>query len=69
MFNRSSENGQYSNLPAEATFYSARFRDSSTIIRDLVPALRNSDNVAGIYDMKNNIFYTSMTGTDFVPIT
>ena len=69
MFNRSSTNGQYSNLPAEATFYSARFRDGSTIVRDLVPALRNSDNVAGIYDLKNDVFYTSMTETDFVAIT
>ena len=68
MFNRSSTNGQYSNLPAEATFYWARFREGSTTIRHLVPALRNSDNVAGIYDMANGVFYTSMTNTDFVAI-
>lgn len=68
MFNRSSANGQYSNLPAEATFYSARFVEGSTVIRDLVPAKRNSDNVAGIYDLAHDVFYTSMTGTDFVAI-
>ena len=69
MFNRSSTNNQYSNLPAEATFYSARFTQGTTVIRDLVPALRNSDNVAGIYDLAHDVFYTSMTGTDFVAIT
>lgn len=68
MFNRSSTNGQYSNLPAEATFYSARFTQGSTVLRDLVPALRNSDNVAGILDLAHDVFYVSMTGTDFVPI-
>ena len=68
MFNRSSTNGQYSNLPAEASFYSARFTEGSTVVRDLVPALRNSDSVAGIYDLAHNVFYTSMTGTDFVAI-
>lgn len=69
MFNRSSVNGQYSNLPAEATAYSARFRDGSTIIRDLVPALRQSDNVAGLLDLANNVFYRSMTGTELIPIS
>jgi hypothetical protein len=69
MFNRSSTNGQYSNLPAEATFYSARFTEGSTVIRDLVPALRNSDNIAGIYDLAHDVFYTSMTNTDFVAIS
>ena len=69
MFNRSSRNGQYSTLPAEATFYSARFTEGSTVIRNLVPAKRNSDNVAGIYDLAHDVFYTSITGTDFVGVT
>ena len=68
MFNRSSTNGQYSNLPAVAHFYSFRCKQGSTVIRNLVPAKRNSDNVAGIYDLANDVFYTSMTGTDFVAV-
>lgn len=68
MFNRSSTNGQYSTLPSVAHFYSFRCKQGSTVIRNLVPAKRNSDNVAGIYDLANDVFYTSMTGTDFIAV-
>ena len=66
MFNRSSVNEQYSNLPAKATCYLARIMNSSTTVRRLVPALGN--NIAGLLDLANNVFYTSITGTDLVPI-
>ena len=68
MFNRSSTNGQYSNLPTQGTFYTGRFKQGITPVRILYPSLRQSDNVAGILDIAHNVFYRSMTGTDFVPI-
>ena len=37
---------------------------NNNIIRKMIPALRNSDNVAGLYDLVNNEFYTNAgTGT------
>lgn len=69
MFNRSSVNGQYSNLPARCTCYSGRFWNNTTVIRNLVPAMRNNDNEPGLLDMKNNFFYQSMTGTPFNYVT
>lgn len=29
------------------------------LIRDFIPAMRNSDNVIGLYDIVNNVFYTN----------
>lgn len=37
-----------------------------TLIHDLVPVIRNSDNKVGMYDMVENVFYSSATGTEFV---
>lgn len=36
------------------------------IVFDGVPAIRNSDGVAGMYDMANNVFKTSESAGDFV---
>ena len=44
--------------------YSAKFYQSSTLVRDLVPCYRISDGVAGMYDKVNSVFYTNAgTGT------
>lgn len=38
--------------------------DNGSLVRDFVPAIRNSDNVAGMYDLVNDTFYTNAgTGT------
>ena len=39
--------------------YSCKIWDGSTLVRDLVPCTRNSDSVAGLYDLVNNVFYTN----------
>lgn len=57
-----------------STYYYSRGRytyfqiysDSSTLVRDYVPARRKSDNVCGMYDVLNNTFTTSSTSTAFV---
>ena len=44
--------------------YSCKLYNGTTVIRNFIPAKRNSDNVVGLYDTVNNIFYTnSGTGT------
>lgn len=38
--------------------------DNGTLVRNLVPAMRNSDNTIGMYDKVNDVFYTNAgTGT------
>ena len=39
---------------------------NNELVRDLVPAKRDSDNVVGLYDLVNDIFYTSPNNVDFV---
>lgn len=39
--------------------YRCKCIQGTSIIRDFVPARRNSDNVVGLYDIVNNVFYTS----------
>ena len=39
--------------------YECQIYDNSTLVRDFVPCYRISDNVAGLYDMVNDVFYTN----------
>lgn len=50
----------------EADLYYLRFKKGNTIIRNLVPAKRNSDNEIGLYDLQNNVFYISQGTESFV---
>ena len=45
---------------------SFRMRDDGVYVRNFVPAKRKSDNMVGMYDKINNVFYPSITGTDFI---
>ncbi len=58
------------NRNAQMRVYSFKISNNSTnkIIRYMIPCVRNSDNVAGMYDVVNDIFYTNQgTGTFTVP--
>ena len=47
-----------------ARIYGCQFSEETKIIRNLIPAKRNSDNVIGMYDTVNETFYeNSGTGT------
>ena len=47
--------------------YSCKIYDNSVLIRDFVPCYRKADNVAGLYDLVNGVFYTNAgTGTFIV---
>ena len=44
--------------------YYFKIWNNNILIRDFIPALRNSDNVTGLYDLVNNEFYINAgTGT------
>lgn len=42
-----------------ARLYSCQIYDNGTLVRDFVPCYRKADNVAGLYDLVNNVFYTN----------
>lgn len=39
--------------------YYCKIWDSDTLVRNLIPCVRNSDNKVGMYDLVNNTFYTN----------
>lgn len=49
---------------ANGCIYYLKIYDNSTLVRDFIPC-RNSDGVAGLYDIINNQFYHSASGTEF----
>ena len=52
-------NGTAGNLQTSMRIYGCRIYDGGTLMRDFVPALRDSDRVAGLYDTANDVFYTN----------
>lgn len=59
-----------SNGPGEPGFigkmyYFRIYNSDDTLLRNLVPAVRRTDNVVGFYDMVGNQFYPSETSTAF----
>ena len=47
-------------------FYSFKIYDDGTLVRDFVPCTRDSDSKAGMYDIINDVFYTSSNNDNFV---
>lgn len=46
--------------------YNFKITDGTNVIRNFVPCYRNSDNVAGLYDLVNNVFYTNQGTGNFI---
>ena len=46
--------------------YSTKVYDDNILIRDLVPCYRKSDNVIGMFDLVNNVFYTNAGSGTFL---
>jgi len=42
--------------------FSFQVYDNGTLVRDLVPCIRDNDNEVGAYDLVNDVFYTVPTG-------
>ena len=49
----------------EVKVYHTSFYENGTPIRDMYPCYRKSDNVAGMYDIVNNVFYTNVGSGSF----
>ena len=45
--------------------YYFKLYQNDKLVRDFIPALRNSDNIAGLYDLVNDVFYTNAGTGDF----
>lgn len=56
--------GSWSDISWSRTidWYSFKIWNNGTLLRNFIPAKRNSDNILGMYDLVNNVFYTN-TGT------
>ena len=51
-------------LYSKVKIYGCKIWENDTLIRDFIPCYRISDNVVGMYDKANNVFYTNDgTGT------
>ena len=51
-------------MATDMIVYSCKIYDNNVLVRKFIPCYRKSDNVAGMYDMQNNQFYTNAgTGT------
>ena len=46
--------------------YSAQIYDNDVLVRDLIPAKRNSDNAVGMYDTVTNTFFTNAGTGEFI---
>ena len=42
-----------------AKIYSVKFSEQGNLLRDMIPCYRKTDNVAGMYDIVNDVFYTN----------
>ena len=52
------ENHQKNAIINKIRIYSLKMYNNNELIRDFVPAKRKNDNILGLYDVVNNIFYT-----------
>ena len=46
--------------------YSFKIKDGNSLVRNFIPCYRKSDNVAGMYDLVTNTFYTNAGTGDFI---
>lgn len=46
--------------------YNLKITDGTNVIKNFVPCYRKSDNVAGLYDLVNNVFYTNQGTGNFI---
>ena len=54
----------------QVRLYSFKIYDGNTLVRDFVPSIRTTDDSIGLYDVRNNQFYTnSGTGSFIIPQT
>jgi len=55
-----------SNVHSNLRIYSCKIYDGQNLIRDFIPCCRESDNTVGMYDLINDIFYSSKSRNNFI---
>lgn len=60
--NANNENG----AGGKFNIYYCKIYDSNTLVRDFIPVQRKSDNVLGMYDKVNDVFYTNAGTGNFI---
>ena len=58
--------GGNSSYSFNGKYKSCKIYENDILVRDFIPAKRNSDNEVGLYDIVNNVFYTNAGMGDFV---
>jgi len=53
------------NTASVARFYYFKIYDGDTLVRDFIPCYKKEDNVAGLYDLVNDVFYTNAGTGEF----
>lgn len=46
--------------------YNCKIYDNDVLVRDFIPCYRKSDNIPGLYDLVNNVFYTKKGAGNFI---
>lgn len=57
-------NEQVGGLYMKGKLFSFKIYDNGTLVRDFIPCTRDSDSKAGVYDIVNNVFYSSANSRD-----
>lgn len=63
---RTNENGSPYSGACSGRLKYCKLYNGTTLMRDLVPCIRNSDNKPGMYDKVNNVFYTNQGTGEFI---
>lgn len=67
IFSFNYNNGYYPNYPSiNGKIYNCKIWDNNTLIREFIPCYRKSDNVIGMYDIVNGVFYTNQGTGNFI---
>lgn len=62
-------NGWYDDKPAQGTIYGYKVWKNNILVSECIPCVRNSDNVAGAYDVIREQFIAPINGMFFTPDT
>lgn len=57
---------QYESTSKNVRIFSVKIWDNTTLVRNMIPVKRNSDNEVGMYDLVNSVFYTNSGTGSFV---
>lgn len=57
---------QYESTSKNVRIFSVKIWDNTTLVRNMIPVKRNSDNEVGMYDLVNGVFYTNSGTGSFV---